>query len=78
MEKQSVFQINKQVIQLARKLEENKCENELHYSTLAHKINCLFLEYKTPAQLKTVVEIIYNGKLLDSLVNFISNTEFFP
>jgi hypothetical protein len=46
-------------------------------ATLIHKINLLLLEYESVNDLKNIIRIIFNDKLLNILIDFCMNTENF-
>ena len=71
------FQINKQLILTARKLEEGPLENYMHMATLIHKLNLLLLEIDKVSQLKNTLQLIFSQKLLLVIVDFCTNTDHF-
>jgi hypothetical protein len=72
-----VFQLNKQLILTARKLETGGLENYTHMATLIHKMNLLLLEFENIPQLRNSLQLIYSPKLLTVVVDFIMNTDSF-
>ena len=72
-----VFQLNKNLILTARKLETGPLENYTHMATLIHKMNLLLLEIDNIPQLKNTLQLIYSQKLINIVVDFIMNTETF-
>lgn len=46
-------------------------------ATLIHKMNLLLLEFDTIPQLKNALSLIYTKKLLNTMVDFITNTDNF-
>jgi hypothetical protein len=72
-----LFQLNKQVILTARRLETGPLENYIHMATLIHKVNLLLLEYDSVKQLRNVLRIVFTKALLTSLVDFCMNADQF-
>jgi hypothetical protein len=72
-----LFQLNKQIILTARKLETGPLENYVHMATLIHKLNLLLLEFDSVKQLRTILRIIFTRALLNSLVDFCMNADQF-
>lgn len=70
-----LFQLNKQIILTARKLETGPLENYVHMATLIHKLNLLLLEFDSVKQLRTILRIIFSRALLNSLVDFCMNAD---
>lgn len=46
-------------------------------ATLIHKVNLLLLEYESIMDLRNIIKLIYNEKLLIVLIDFCMNTENF-
>ena len=46
-------------------------------ATLVHKMNLLLLEFETIPQLKNSLKLIYSKKLLNTVVDFVMNTDNF-
>ena len=61
----------------ARKLEAGPLENYTHMATLIHKMNLLLLEFDTIPQLKNTLKLIFSQKLLNTVVDFVMNTDNF-
>lgn len=61
----------------ARKLEEGPLENYTHMATLIHKMNLLLLEFDNIPQLRNILRIVYSKKLLNTIVDFVMNTDNF-
>ena len=72
-----VFQINKQMILTCRKLETGPLENYTHMATLIHKANMLLLEYDNLYDLRNIIQLVFNDKLLLIIIDFCMNTENF-
>ncbi|TNV81434.1 hypothetical protein FGO68_gene10433 [Halteria grandinella] len=72
-----LFQLNKQIILTARKLETGPLENYVHMATLIHKLNLLLLEFDSIKQLRNILRIIYSKPLLNSLLDFSMNADQF-
>lgn len=72
-----MFQLNKQLILTARKLEEGGLENYTHMATLIHKLNLLLLEFDKVFHLKSAISLIFTPKLLETIVDFAVNTDSF-
>ena len=72
-----MFQLNRQLILTARKLEQGPLENYTHMATLIHKMNLLLLEFETIPQLKNSLKLIFSKKLLNTVVDFVMNTDNF-
>ena len=72
-----MFQLNRQLILTARKLEQGPLENYTHMATLIHKMNLLLLEFETIPQLKNSLKLIFTKKLLNTVVDFVMNTDNF-
>ena len=72
-----IFQLNRQLILTARKLETGPLENYTHMATLIHKMNLLLLEFDSIPQLKNTLGLIYSPKLLNTVVDFVMNTDNF-
>lgn len=72
-----LFQINKQMILTCRKLETGPLENYTHMATLIHKVNMLLLEYDSLNDLKNIMQLVFNDKLLFTIIDFCMNTECF-
>ena len=65
------------MILTARKLETGPLENYTHMATLIHKINLLLLEFDNIPQLRNTLKLIYSQKLLNTINDFVMNTESF-
>lgn len=72
-----VFQLNKQMILTCRKLETGPLENYTHMATLIHKANMLMLEYDSLYDLRNIIQLVFNDKLLVTILDFCMNTECF-
>jgi hypothetical protein len=70
-----LFQLNKQVILTARRLETGPLENYTHMATLIHKANLLLLEYDSVKQLRNVLRIIFSKPLMNSIIDFCMNAD---
>ena len=46
-------------------------------ATLIHKMNLLLLEFDTIPDLKNILQLIFSNKLLNTVVDFIMNTDSF-
>lgn len=46
-------------------------------ATLIHKVNLLLLEFDKVAQLKNSLQLIFSKKLLDTVIDFCTNTDNF-
>lgn len=46
-------------------------------ATLIHKMNLLLLEFESIPQLKNSLKLIYSKKLLNTMVDFVMNTDNF-
>ena len=46
-------------------------------ATLIHKMNLLLLEFDSMPQLKNTLRLIHSQKLLNTVVNFVMNTDSF-
>lgn len=71
------FQLNKQLILTCRKLEQGPLENYTHMATLIHKVNLLLLEFDKVSQLKNAMQLVFTPKLLDTVIDFCTNTDNF-
>ena len=71
------FQLNKQLITTCRKLEDGPLENYTHMATLIHKVNLLLLEFDKVSLLKNSLQLIYSQKLMDTVIDFCTNTDNF-
>lgn len=65
------------MILTCRKLETGPLENYTHMATLIHKANMLLLEYDSINDLKNIIQLVFNEKLLLTIIDFCMNTENF-
>lgn len=65
------------MILTCRKLETGPLENYTHMATLIHKANMLLLEYDNMYDLKNIMQLVFNDKLLITIIDFCMNTENF-
>ena len=77
MQFNKTFQLNKQLILTARKLEQGGLENYTHMATLIHKLNLLLLEQDKVFQLRTSLQLVFSKSLLNAVVDFCTNTDNF-
>lgn len=65
------------MILTCRKLETGPLENYTHMATLIHKANMLMLEYDSLYDLRNIIQLVFNDKLLVTIIDFCMNTESF-
>ena len=65
------------MILTCRKLETGPLENYTHMATLIHKANLLMLEYDSLYDLRNIIQLVFNDKLLVTILDFCMNTECF-
>ena len=49
----------------------------MHFATLVHKINVHLLEFKKTAQVKTVLDIVFSEALVQRVIDFVTDTDYF-